>query len=64
MRRTALPFLAWLIVLLAACGAPAARLGPTRAGGATPPADTLAGAERARGDPNAPVTLVEYGDYQ
>jgi hypothetical protein len=56
------PIALLLALLLAACGAPAAPLGPTRAGGAaTPAADP---AERTKGDPNAPVTLVEYGDYQ
>ncbi len=53
-----------LLVLLTGCAAAAGTTGqadteeavsrPTRA-----PAD-----ERAKGDPNAPVTLVEYGDYQ
>jgi hypothetical protein len=53
----------WLALLLAACGAPAAPLGPTRAAGGLAVADP-ATTERARGDPNAPITLIEYGDYQ
>jgi hypothetical protein len=54
------------LVLLAACGAPAGRLGPTQAGGATTESasSNSGAAEPTKGDPNAPVTLIEYGDYQ
>jgi hypothetical protein len=63
MGKYPIALIAWLALLLASCGAPAARLGPTRAGSADPAAN-IAAAERAKGDPSAPVTLIEYGDYQ
>jgi len=63
MRKYPIALIVWLALLLAACGAPAARLGPTHAGSADPAAN-IAAAERAKGDPSAPVTLIEYGDYQ
>jgi hypothetical protein len=62
------------LLLLVACG----REAPPRAGTAAPtsarPLPTLAPAplldtaaapeQRALGDPNAPITVIEYGDYQ
>ncbi len=48
------------LVLLTACAGPAGSPTPLVAG--EPAARTAE--ERAKGDPAAPVTLIEYGDYQ
>lgn len=56
------PLLLWalLITLLSACGSGGSAQQPTPT-----PAPTRAPAdERALGEPTAPVTLIEYGDYQ
>lgn len=64
--RAALPLV--MLFLAVACGAPAA-VAPTAAPATTAPAPTTASTTaplivRGRGDPNAPVTIVEYSDFQ
>ncbi|MFN8457323.1 MAG: hypothetical protein U0401_22140 [Anaerolineae bacterium] len=55
-----------VLFMLSACGSTATPLGQAATEEATPtPPPTRAPAdERAKGDLNAPVTLIEYGDYQ
>lgn len=56
----------WLLVLVLLTGCTAAA-GTTSQAGTEEAASRLPRApadERAKGDPNAPVTLIEYGDYQ
>ncbi|MCL4303228.1 MAG: hypothetical protein KJ077_46510 [Anaerolineae bacterium] len=56
-----------LLLLLSACGSAAALSDQTPTDEATPsfvPPTRAPADERAKGDPNAPVTLIEYGDYQ
>ncbi len=57
--RSSLATWAALLVLLGACGvSPPSVAAPTALPTRSP------AAERAKGDPHAPVTLIEYGDYQ
>jgi hypothetical protein len=72
--RRAVTLWAWLLVLallIAACGKEAppradkSTLAPTTAAAPAPQVATQPGADpRALGDPNAPITMIEYGDYQ
>lgn len=54
------------LFMLSACGSTAESSDPAAIAEATSaPTPTRAPAdERAKGDLNAPVTLIEYGDYQ
>lgn len=56
----------WLLLLLSACSSAAGSPSLAATGEATSgPVPTRAPAdERAKGNLNAPVTLIEYGDYQ
>jgi protein-disulfide isomerase len=51
-----------LVVALVGCGVPNFGSLPLQSG--SPPASTIQTNGRTRGNPNAPVTLVEYSDYQ
>lgn len=56
----------WLLLLLSACNSTAGLPSLAATGEATPvPIPTRTPAdERAKGDLNTPLTLIEYGDYQ
>lgn len=66
--------LAVVTVLLAACGAArpfgetqpdaSAPPAPAEAGAPDPTAEPIARVMRTKGDPNAPVKVIEYSDFQ
>lgn len=55
-------FIGWFLLVILLTGCTAAADPASQA--TTAEASRASADERAKGDPNAPVTLIEYGDYQ